>query len=95
MENLNKQKLVSIVIPCYNEEENINRTFDGLLELAKDHIYDFVVIAVNDGSKDKTWEVIKKYAKKLPRHLQRVILDAVEEILADTEIGELKKGRDL
>ena len=34
----------------------------------------------------------KKYAKKHPRHLQQVILDAVEEILTDTEIGELKKG---
>jgi hypothetical protein len=34
----------------------------------------------------------KKYVKKLPRHLQQVILDAVEDVLADTEIGELKKG---
>ncbi len=34
----------------------------------------------------------KKYVKKLPRHLQQVILDAVENVLADTEIGELKKG---
>jgi mRNA-degrading endonuclease RelE of RelBE toxin-antitoxin system len=30
----------------------------------------------------------KKYAKKLPRHLQQIILDAVEEILTNTEIGE-------
>jgi len=65
MENSNnqKRKLVSIIIPCYNEEENINRTFDGLLELAKDHKYDFEFIAINDGSKDNTWDVIKKYAK--------------------------------
>ncbi|MBW1706247.1 MAG: type II toxin-antitoxin system RelE/ParE family toxin [Deltaproteobacteria bacterium] len=34
----------------------------------------------------------EKYAKKLPRHLQQIILDAVEDILTDTEIGELKKG---
>ncbi|MEA3360433.1 MAG: type II toxin-antitoxin system RelE/ParE family toxin [Thermodesulfobacteriota bacterium] len=34
----------------------------------------------------------KKYAKRLPRHLQQVILDAVEDVMADTEIGELKKG---
>ena len=34
----------------------------------------------------------KKYVKKLPRHLQQVILDAVEDVLADTEIGESKKG---
>ena len=30
----------------------------------------------------------KKYAKKLPRHLQQIILDAVEDTLTDTEIGE-------
>jgi glycosyltransferase involved in cell wall biosynthesis len=59
-----KKKLVSVVIPCYNEEKNINRTFDALLQIAKDHAYDFEFIAVNDGSKDNTWEVIERYAKK-------------------------------
>ena len=34
----------------------------------------------------------KKYVKKLPLHLQQIILDAVEDTLTDTEIGELKKG---
>ncbi len=77
MENSNnqKRKLVSIIIPCWNEEKNINRTFDGLLELAKNHKYDFEFIAVDDGSKDNTWEVIKKYAKFLFRffnHLFRL-----------------------
>ena len=59
-----KHKLVSVVIPCYNEEKNINRTFDALLDITKEHDYDFEFIAVNDGSKDKTWEVIERYAKK-------------------------------
>ena len=34
----------------------------------------------------------KKYTKKLPRHLQQVILDAVEDVLADPDIGKLKRG---
>lgn len=34
----------------------------------------------------------KKYVKRLPRHLQQVILDAVEDVLADTAIGESKRG---
>jgi len=65
MENSNnkKRKLISIVIHCYYEEGNIGRTFDGLLEIAKDHRYDFELIAVNDGSKDSTWDIVKKYAK--------------------------------
>ncbi len=61
------KKLISIVIPCYNEEKNIDRTFDGLTNLLKDEAYDYEIIAVNDGSKDKTWEVIKEYSQKYPQ----------------------------
>ena len=59
---MEKNKFVSIVIPCYNEEGNIGKTLDGLLDLINKHKYSFEVIVVNDGSKDKSWEVIKKYA---------------------------------
>jgi mRNA-degrading endonuclease RelE of RelBE toxin-antitoxin system len=34
----------------------------------------------------------KRYVKKLPRHFQQVVLDAVEDVLANPDIGELKKG---
>ena len=34
----------------------------------------------------------KNYVKKLPRHFQQVILDAVEDVLANPDVGELKKG---
>lgn len=34
----------------------------------------------------------KKYVKRLPRHLQQVVLDAVEDVFLDTKIGESKKG---
>ncbi len=64
MENTKK---VSIVIPCYNEEKNINRTFDGLLSIFSNSPYELEVIAVNDGSKDGTWKVIKEYTQKDPR----------------------------
>ncbi len=57
-------KLVSIVIPCYNEEKNIDRTFEGLMDLFKKNGYPYEIIAVNDGSKDKTWDVIKRYSEE-------------------------------
>jgi len=59
-----KNKSVSIVIPCYNEEKNINRMFDELLDFIKTRSSEFEIIAVNDGSTDDTWNVISKYAKK-------------------------------
>ena len=34
----------------------------------------------------------KRYVKKLPRQFQQVILDTVEEVLADPKVGQLKKG---
>ena len=61
---MEKNRLISLVIPCYNEEKNINRTIEGLLELEKQSGETFEIIAVNDGSKDGTWGVIKDYSEK-------------------------------
>ncbi len=63
---MEKNRLVSIIIPCYNEEENINRTLDELFRLIQNHRYAFEIIAVDDGSKDGTWNVIRKYANTHP-----------------------------
>ncbi|MBP7928134.1 glycosyltransferase family 2 protein [Patescibacteria group bacterium] len=59
---LENKNLVSIIIPCYNEEGNISKLFDQLLALSAQNSYNFEIIAVNDGSKDGTWEVLKNYA---------------------------------
>lgn len=58
---LDKYPSVTIIIPCYNEEAVICLTVDSLLalEYPKDKLS---IIAVDDGSKDKTWEVLQKYA---------------------------------
>lgn len=57
-------RTVSIVIPCYNEEKNIDKTIEGLIQLEKQTGEKFEIIAVNDGSKDGTWSVISTYAEK-------------------------------
>lgn len=61
---MEKNRLISIVIPCYNEEKNINRTIEGLLDLEKKLGEKFEIIAVDDGSKDGTWGVIESYSQK-------------------------------
>lgn len=47
-----------IIIPAHNEEQNLSFTLDSLLQQT---CKDFKVIVVNDGSTDKTSEVIRKY----------------------------------
>ena len=53
--------LLSIIIPVYNEENNINQLLHRLLLVIKNFNYE--IIFINDGSKDKTDEVIKTKAK--------------------------------
>lgn len=57
-----KDFLLSIVIPVYNEENNIDTLLDRLLPIIKPFKYE--IIMVNDGSKDKTAEVIREKALK-------------------------------
>lgn len=57
-------KKISIIIPCYNEEQAIPFFYDEITKISKEMKNNFEFIFVNDGSKDKTIEVIKEYAKK-------------------------------
>lgn len=56
-----KNKLVSIIIPCYNADKYINETLDCLL---KQTIEDWECIIVNDGSTDNSVSIISKYLLK-------------------------------
>ncbi|MGE4342194.1 MAG: glycosyltransferase family 2 protein [Bacilli bacterium] len=53
-------KLVSIIVPMYNEEAVVNFFFEGINKILKDleKNYRFEIITVNDGSKDKTLELL-------------------------------------
>ena len=56
---------LSIIVPMYNEEENIDLFFKSVqtvLKKIKELTYEF--ICINDGSQDKTLDILKKYAKK-------------------------------
>lgn len=58
---------LTIVIPCYNEEENLPGFLPGLLEFARERGYR--VIAVDDGSRDRTRELLREYGESCP-HLE-------------------------
>jgi glycosyltransferase involved in cell wall biosynthesis len=59
--------LVSLIVPCYNEEEALPFLYNALCDVRKEVTnHEFEFIFVNDGSKDKTADVIKGFAKNDP-----------------------------
>jgi len=58
-------KKISILIPAYNEEDVLDALYKRLDKLAKNNNkYDFEFLFVDDGSRDKTMEIIKDFAEK-------------------------------
>ena len=55
-------KLVSIVIPAYNEADNIFVIAESIKKVFSTINYDYEIILVDDGSADHTLEKIKDYA---------------------------------
>lgn len=55
---------ISLIIPCYNEEESLElfeKEIDKVIEKMQE--YTFEILYINDGSKDKTLEIIKKLSQ--------------------------------
>lgn len=60
-----KKDLISIIVPCYNEEEVLPLFYAEITKTAAQMNYtDFEFIFVNDGSKDKTLKILKEFAAK-------------------------------
>lgn len=57
------QKLFSLIIPCYNEEEVIELSINTIIESLKNIEEKYELIFVNDGSKDNTLNILKSLAK--------------------------------
>jgi glycosyltransferase involved in cell wall biosynthesis len=55
--------MISLVIPCYNEENNIFPMYELMLKTFKDYKKKIEIIFVNDGSKDKTMNNLRKIVK--------------------------------
>ena len=56
---------MSVVIPAYNEEKRIGETLSKTNVYLKKQGYDFEIIVVDDGSSDKTVELVRMYSKEI------------------------------
>jgi glycosyltransferase involved in cell wall biosynthesis len=50
---------ISLVIPLLNEDESLNELFDWIQRVMKEHGFSYEVLFIDDGSKDRSWEVIE------------------------------------
>lgn len=57
-------EVISIIIPCYNEEDSIPLIYNELKKVSNNMKYDFEFIFVNDGSIDNSLSVLKKLSAK-------------------------------
>ncbi|MFA6581315.1 MAG: glycosyltransferase family 2 protein [Paludibacter sp.] len=55
---------ISVIVPLYNEEESLPKLFEWIERVMKENKFSFEVIFVNDGSSDKSWEVIESLQSK-------------------------------
>jgi glycosyltransferase involved in cell wall biosynthesis len=55
---------ISVVIPLYNEDESLPELYDWIERVMAANNFSFEVIFVNDGSTDRSWEVINELAAR-------------------------------
>jgi len=61
---------LSLVIPVYNEQENLPFLFEAIQKTMAEVNQSWEAILVDDGSRDKSLSVLKQYAEKDPRHIR-------------------------
>ncbi|MCC8192383.1 MAG: glycosyltransferase family 2 protein [Ruminococcus sp.] len=57
--------MLSIIIPSYNEEGNVENTANVVSEIMRENKIDYELVFVNDGSKDKTWEKLTQLTRSM------------------------------
>ena len=57
---------ISVVIPLFNEAESLPELYEWIKRVMDDHQFAYEIIFVDDGSTDKSWEIIQSLGEKAP-----------------------------
>ncbi len=63
---------ISIVIPLYNEDESLPELYSWIEKVMNKNDYSFEVIFINDGSTDRSWQVIQELQSQSPNHVKGI-----------------------
>ena len=64
---------LSLVVPCYNEEENVEKFYNEVKQCFHEKINEYEIIFINDGSKDRTMKKLKGIYKNRECNNIRII----------------------
>ena len=61
---------ISVIIPVYNEEENLEELLQRLVTTLTGLGRSFEIILVDDGSSDRSWEILEEWHKRYPQYIR-------------------------
>ena len=61
--------MISLIIPCFNEEESLPLFYPEATSVLRQMNCDYELIFVNDGSRDRTLEILKELSETSERKL--------------------------
>src|SRR3989344_8166986 len=82
------KELIVVTIPAYNEEKTIGRIIDEIRKVMDENKFNYKILVVNDGSRDKTAEIAKEKNAV-------VVSNSINLGLAETFKVEMKKCLEL
>lgn len=69
--NQREKRKVHVVLPVYNEEGRIESLLNHIDEAMEDAAIAYEVVLVNDGSRDRTQEIVRACAARMPIHIMQ------------------------
>ena len=70
---MEKQKDISVIVPLWNEDESLRPLHEWIQRVMKENGCDYEIIFVNDGSTDRTWELIESEHEKYPVQVKNLL----------------------
>ena len=62
---MNNEVFLSVIMPAYKEEDRIGHTLEAIDQYLRKQIFEYEILVVNDGSSDKTAEVVRGYESRI------------------------------
>jgi len=84
---------LTIIVPCFNEEANVSDTLDTVLAAMAELPWSYEILVIDDGSADRTSEVVEEYRATRSEAPIRLYRNAVNVGLTRTYVDGAFRGR--